>query len=717
MRTAIGLALALALPAGLAAQTAEEAGNRLTAGDTAGAIAVYDAMLQRKFNDAETHYRVAVLHLTRLDSPAGSVSDHREAEEHLRFALRFARRNPTYQGAIVEVLRMKDWTALAKRARERVPRFGSSANAADEAYQRARGLWTTASAFGVEYVHREWGKLTTFPRGHADAGLAEFLAWQELQSLVADRLIPRLHPGAAERLSAAEAALRDALNIEPLHLEAAGLLLVVLGASDRWEDGAGVTGRLVQLAPDSARAWALHGLALARTHRWRDAGGAFDSALGRMTESQRAPFRDLRRIMSRTEQARYERLSRVERRQYDSLYWQGAEPLALSESNEAQTEFYARVVYAQCAWGFRRRGVEGLETAMGLLFVRYGPPDLAPRGAWIYLKPELAFPVGPWAGLGRGREAIDDWEPFRVARFNHPVRLDNVPLVRTLDTILVQTARFRGVGDSVALLVVGAIPLRRMADSVAVRDLPLQSGAVVTDAAGREVRRDRVAEAVTGVEARELQYRSWRLTVVPGTYTLRVEAHLPTLDRGARGLEGLAVAPLGGPGLALSDLLVAQRVAPRESSATRWSEYFIEPNAGRFEPGEPVGLLWEMYNLAADSAGTTHYEVGLWITVEALDRTEARILGSRALAAIVGGVGDALGLTAVYDDRVSLGYQQQQPAAPGGARAEHLMVELRDAPKGRYLIEIIVRDLVTGQEATTSRTITIGAEPVRRGGF
>jgi hypothetical protein len=45
------------------------------------------------------------------------------------------------------------------------------------------------------------------------------------------------------------------------------------------------------------------------------------------------------------------------------------------------------------------------------------------------------------------------------------------------------------------------------------------------------------------------------------------------------------------------------------------------------------------------------------------------------------------------------------------------MVELRDAPNGRYLIEIIVRDLVTGREATTSRTITIGADPVRRGGF
>jgi GWxTD domain-containing protein len=429
--------------------------------------------------------------------------------------------------------------------------------------------------------------------------------------------------------------------------------------------------------------------------------------------------------MRQADRIRFEQMPPADQSQFDSLFWRAAQPLALTETNEVQAEFYARMVYADHHWSDPWRGYRGVETDPGVVFVAYGPPDIwavSGRDAsavttWLYRIPQFVFRFYQMTGFSRAHfDGNSEWV-MSQAKILAPARFDNIPLVRTLDTILVQTARFRGAGDSVALLVVGAIPLKRMADSVAVRDLPLESGAVVTDAAGREVRRDRVAEAVTGVEARELQYRSWRLTVVPGTYTLRVEAHLPTLDRGARGLEALAVAPLGGPGLALSDLLVAQRVAPRESSATRWSEYFIEPNAGRFEPGEPVGLLWEMYNLAADSAGTTHYEVGLWITVEALDRTEARILGSHALAAIVGGVGDALGLTAVYDDRVSLGYQQQQPAAPGGARAEHLMVELRDAPKGRYLIEIIVRDLVTGQEATTSRTITIGAEPVRRGGF
>jgi hypothetical protein len=281
--------------------------------------------------------------------------------------------------------------------------------------------------------------------------------------------------------------------------------------------------------------------------------------------------------------------------------------------------------------------------------------------------------------------------------------------MRTLDTILVQTARFRGPGDSLAMLVVGAIPLRRMTDSVAVRDLPLVTGALVTDDAGHELTRDRQNGRVTGTEARDLQYRSFRLQLAPGDYLLRVEAHLPSIDRGARGMQPLPVAPIARQGLALSDLLVARRVEPRDSTATRWDDFLIEPNAGRFEPGEPVGLLWEIYQLTPDSTGATRYEVALWITVEAIDRSTAGWFAS-----LLGGLGDQMGLTAVHDDRVSLTYRREHSASPAGAQAEHLMVELRDAPKGRYLLEVVVQDLVTGQTATTTRTFTIGTEPVTR---
>jgi hypothetical protein len=313
-------------------------------------------------------------------------------------------------------------------------------------------------------------------------------------------------------------------------------------------------------------------------------------------------------------------------------------------------------------------------------------------------------------GYSRAHFSGDSKWQLAQAQEESPARFDNVPIMRTLDTILVQAARFRGRGDSLALLVMGAIPLRRMTDSVAVADLPLVTGALVADPQGREITRDRQVGRVTGTQAGELQYRTFRLQLAPGDYLLRVEAHLPSLDRGARAMQSLPAPPIARRGLALSDLLVAQRVVPRDSTARRWDDFLIEPNAARFEPGDPVGLLWEIYQLTPDSSGATRYEVSLLITVEAIDRT-----GAGWFATLLGDLGDRMGVTAVHDDKVSLTYRRGHPGPARAEQVEHLLVELRDAPRGRYGLEVVVTDLVSGQSVAAGRTFTIGTEPVTRG--
>jgi len=705
--------IATAAPA--AAQTLAAADSLLARYDTSAAIAAYESRLKRNLKDAEAHYRVGRLYLARHVAGTALSPDRRQAEAHFRYATRFQPDSAKYWLALADLFRSEDLLTvrvqvrgLLDRARKEAEKSGDQTHRADALYRQARADWNTFATFGRRYRNREAGSSLTPPGRDA--------TWKEIEQYFSERIVPVPDAG-AEYLGGAEQALRAVLGVRPLDLDAVGLLVLVFGEGGRWDEAAALTRRLVRQAPDSGRAWALHGLTMARIHSWSEASAAFRAAFAVMSEAERAPFANLGQIMREADRIRFAQMGQGGRERLDSLYWWVARPLALSETNEVQAEFYARIVYAQHRWTDPWRGYRGIETDMGTVFVRYGPPDLETSSSWLYFKPQFVFSFSLAAGFSRAHFAGESQWHFRQAQLRSPARFDNIPLVRTLDTVLVQTARFRGPGDSLALMVVGAIPLRRMTDSVAVRDLPLRTGALLTDDGGRELRRDRSDETVTGTQVRELQYRSWRLTVAPGSYLLRVEAHLSTLDRGARGMQTVAVAPLEGPGPVLSDLLVAQRVAPRDSAATRWDQFFIEPNAGRFAPGEPIGLLWEMYDLTPDSTGTTHYEVGLWITVEALDRTESRLFGSKTLAEIVGGVGDALGLTAVYDDRVSLGYQQERPATPDGARAEHLMVDLQNAPPGRYLIEIIVRDLLTGQEATTSRTITIGTEPVLRGGF
>ena len=162
-----------------------------------------------------------------------------------------------------------------------------------------------------------------------------------------------------------------------------------------------------------------------------------------------------------------------------------------------------------------------------------------------------------------------------------------------------------------------------------------------------------------------------------------------------------------GSPLALSDVLAADRVTPRDSNFTRWSDFLIRPNAGRFAPGAPVALLWEIYNLPRDSLGGAQYSVDLAVTVDAIERHGWG-------ASVIGGLGDAMGLSALGDEKVEMSYERQVDVGPDGTQVEYLTVDLQDAPDGTYTITVQITEHVTGQTASRSRVITVGSGPVRR---
>jgi hypothetical protein len=327
---------------------------------------------------------------------------------------------------------------------------------------------------------------------------------------------------------------------------------------------------------------------------------------------------------------------------------------------------------------------------------------------WLYRRPQFRFVFEQMSGFAHAYFAGNSREAFRVDQTLSPARFDNVPVIRALDTIAVQTAEFRSAGDSTAVVVFGALPLRRMTESLPLATLPLVSGALLQTEHGAELLRDRRAETVrVDAQTPAVQHRSWRLTIGPGAYVLRVEAHLPAHVRAARSVQPLAVRSFAGPQLMLSDLLVAGRVTPRDSTAARWSDYLIEPNGGWFTPGRTVGLLWEMYNLAPDDAGKVSYAVDLRFTIAALTRRST-------IAQIIGGLGDVMGLSAQGDDRIALHYARTVDATRERVNVEYLTVELKDAPEGRYTIEVEVTDLRTGRSVIGQKVIHIDRAPPTR---
>jgi GWxTD domain-containing protein len=703
------LLLGALCPTVLLPQTLDDVRARAAAGDTAGAIAAVEALLKREQRHAEAQWVAGLLYLSQHVPGARVSAARRKAEEHFRYATRFGPDSAKYWVSLADLFRGEDLMFvrrqvpdLLRRAADRVAAAPTDSMAAEVGYRVARLEWERHEHFGRRHAAADAGEGVAMP------GLfAEWKYWEEFL----DHGV-RSVPVDGENIVSAEGALWQVLRAHPGDVRAAGLLAVLLGETYRWAEAVPVARRLVAAVPDSGRAWAILGLTYTRTGRWAEATAAFETAFARMAPAERAPYEDLGRIMRRADRIRWEQMEAPGRAWLESLYWQAAQPLVLSGVNEVQSEFYARITYADHRWTDQWMRFRGYETDIGSVYIAYGPPDhwlMFDRSfiTWVYPRTHYRFQFNLTPGFTRARFAGESREVLRVAQEESPARFDNIPLYRDLDTILVQVSRFRGRGDTAAIAVFGAIPLARLAGAGGITDMEMATGAIVTDSMGRELQRDRRGEIVRDAGPDGVIHRSWRLALPPGQYVLRSEAHVPALDRGARSVGFFDVRRFPAAGLSLSDVLAANRVAPRDSLASRWTDYLIQPNGGRFLPGSTIGLLWETYNLSTDSAGTALYDVELRITVEAIERRSF-------FARIVGGVADATGLSAVGDDRVSLNWSRSAAVGPEGVVVEHVEVELRDAPEGRYTIWLAVGDRRTGAVAVSERTILVLRDPPAR---
>jgi hypothetical protein len=156
--------------------------------------------------------------------------------------------------------------------------------------------------------------------------------------------------------------------------------------------------------------------------------------------------------------------------------------------------------------------------------------------------------------------------------------------------------------------------------------------------------------------------------------------------------------------LSLSDILVARRIQARPSADGIRSrdDILIVPNASlTFAPQDTAHLYWEAYGLQHDSTGNGRVRVELALTLRRLER------GRDPVMRVIGGLADIAGLTAEGDDRVVLRYDRTVALDATDRQANHLALDLGDAPAGAYTLELTVTDLVSGRRATQRRDLVV----------
>jgi hypothetical protein len=197
----------------------------------------------------------------------------------------------------------------------------------------------------------------------------------------------------------------------------------------------------------------------------------------------------------------------------------------------------------------------------------------------------------------------------------------------------------------------------------------------------REVARLRRPLSPSACDAGGLRVADFQLPLGPGDYVVGTSVRGGG-RRGAR-REFLHVPAIDSV-LSVSDLLVTCGVPPVLENSVQ-----LDANpSGRVPPGQPLVAYFEVYHLARDPEGQGRFEYETAVHSAAADNRMwfQRWLSPRR-------EGEGLGVT-------------RQDAVLGTVRRQFVSVPVRSLAPGNYRLDLIVRDVLTGDEQKRSAFFT-----------
>ncbi len=436
------------------------------------------------------------------------------------------------------------------------------------------------------------------------------------------------------------------------------------------------------------------------------AESTFVAAIPELPKLARERFEDIAPVASQDDTATLRRLSPARRVEFLRRFWREHDPDLASRENEAQLEYWARVAQAYFLFFDAKRR---LWDERGEVYVRYGAPEHADYNP-LHLPSVQMFSTGPayplntlvWSYPALGMQVqmqdrlLSEYYLLPVSLYEdkdpHPD-----PAARALRSDVLSSRGGRGVFP---MLPPGTRP--RAVDAVVARfsgergprlfgqiqsagapDDELTAEWVVLDTAMVEVARARRAPGASACDPAGMRSADFAAQLPPGRYQVGFTLADATGGRGVVRQTVDLSAPLAT--LTLSDAVATcgrpdvTGAAPGTSPAVR-----IEAAPGGEVRGAgPLTVYFEMYDLRPDETGTSRFEYEA--TVRSAEK-DSRIWLQRLLA------------PRPRVPAISAGRREEQP---GSLRRQFVSIPVGELAEGRYRLDIIVRDLNAGTEATT----------------
>jgi len=694
--------------------TIEAADSVLALGDSSGALAMYVARVKANRNDAVAWHRQGVLawNMARSGQGKGLMKSSEitllsHADSALRLAAHFAPDSATYFTALGRFMLASNVMTMRMAAYENFD------NALGAAKRSGNPLAIAEAADEVGMV--AWRRYEALANRRQLAGVVvqgidpKNQDADDIRNYVENFTIKLSgFPGEGDYRKALEH-FELALKAMPGHPRALRHMFMAHADLGNWEVLRSSAQARVEAAGWDPLGWLALGLANHRLNRERDAALAFDSVMTFLTDEDRQRYNALSRIVRPADSTSFLATSPDVRDYTTEKYWVLSDPLWLTPQNEHRLEFLSRVTYADMRWTSDDFRLRGADTDRGDIHVRYGPPDqfFSTRGGsfnqltttWIY-RAGLVFVFYEPPTWGTARHS-DNQHVLETTQA-HPVRWDNVATDRRTDSVRVQLSRFRAGPDSSDILMVALVPMDSLVRGVDLTSAPVDVDFQMFNDVFRRVLRDSVRYMVTPGVPSDVDIRAWRRRIPSGSFLYRIEAHQRDAARGARAVGQSTVGrdtTFALSGFGMSDIVVAERVAPRDGSGgSRWSDFTIVPGVGRLRQRQSIALLWETYDLGVVQ-GSNRYKVELSLT-------KIRREGAIGMAAkVIGGVAGAVGATDKGKGKVTLRYDRNIPSTD--VAVDYLTVDLGEAPLGRYTLRVDIVDTVTGRRVARERPVTI----------
>ena len=700
-------------------------------GDTAAAIATLDSALTRDPRDAALWHSVGMLRWGRRRQSVRDVEDavvlrsRALADSALRLATEIAPDSAQYWLDFARFVRFTDNSARRATLRDalaapaRVAQHAGHASLAsslldEQGIGAFRNYELTANRNLVSAPNDTRGILLprsqvvpdSFGQPTSPAGVRKTQEtfdqtprhkWAEWFATNAVAISP---PSGAADFEVALRAFRSAVDVDPANHSARDHLYMALAEKRDWPALVAASDHAVLRDSTDTQAWLARGLATHRLERYRDAATSFGKALSYMERAEQLSFTDLSRLLTPKAYANTSRfpdsvafaaMNPAQRQRWETLFWNLADPRSLTSINEARLEFLARVTFADLRFGYEELSLRGAFSARGMIHIRFGPPDhvYGPGDAiWTYrngrvfrFRRALAYNN---VRLSPAEERVVQDSMLVL----EPVGWENTPLARTTRPMRMRVAQFRAGADSMDAVITATVPVRSFLGDAELRgtfaiDVQLDVHDSASRVVGREVRHVSVSadSLPVGING------TWVRRLGRGLNVVRIDAEQADVGRAASATSDAIPEPTQGFGM--SDILFGTN-ATRTGDITpaRWRDVSVAPNTGLFLWNQPLGLVWENYELTPHD-GNVHYR-----TTISLHRTfEGTLKG--VVARIKANLVNVLEMNSTGTGAMTVSFDQLRPA--NTVVTDFLAINLTGAAPGPYRLEVEVFDNVSGR--------------------